>query len=265
MSACYIPLYQGDYLRDTGHLSTLEHGAYLLLLMHYYNAGSLPGGDERLARVTKLSMDEWLAIRPTMQSFFYNGWKHKRVEQELKKQRNQSERGQAGAEARWGPCERPMTGAERVRKHREKHPCNVPVTLPQAKPYQEEGKTESIARDGRSSDRPSLSVAAAFDEFWQRYPHKMGKGAAHRSFVRIAKSKKVHFSEIMAGLDRYIRDKPQDLNWCYPATWLNQERWCDQPAVGTTSAPSVSYAEAWKLRTEQQIKEREEIEREREA
>ena len=24
MSACYMPLYQGDYHRDTGHLTTLE-------------------------------------------------------------------------------------------------------------------------------------------------------------------------------------------------------------------------------------------------
>lgn len=32
----FIKLYIGDYQRDTGHLSIAEHGAYLLMLQHYY-------------------------------------------------------------------------------------------------------------------------------------------------------------------------------------------------------------------------------------
>lgn len=32
----FIKLFIGDYLRDTGHLSIAEHGAYLLMLQHFY-------------------------------------------------------------------------------------------------------------------------------------------------------------------------------------------------------------------------------------
>jgi len=32
----FVKLYIGDYQRDTGHLSIAEHGAYLLMLQHYY-------------------------------------------------------------------------------------------------------------------------------------------------------------------------------------------------------------------------------------
>jgi uncharacterized protein YdaU (DUF1376 family) len=78
-----MPLYVGDYLGDTGHLTTTQHGAYLLLMMHYWRKGSLPDEDKQLAAITKLSLKGWLECRETMQMFFYDGWSHKRIDAEL--------------------------------------------------------------------------------------------------------------------------------------------------------------------------------------
>ena len=36
MKNFWYPHYPGDYGRDTGHLSLIEHGAYRLLLDHCY-------------------------------------------------------------------------------------------------------------------------------------------------------------------------------------------------------------------------------------
>ncbi|MEM7312690.1 MAG: hypothetical protein AAF497_06020, partial [Planctomycetota bacterium] len=36
---------------------------------------------------------------------------------------------------------------------------------------------------------------------------------------------------LIKGVEAYIRDKPPDRAWCNPATWLNDERWLDIPAI----------------------------------
>jgi uncharacterized protein YdaU (DUF1376 family) len=79
-----MPLYVGDYLGDTGHLTTAQHGAYLLLMMHYWRKGELPDDDRQLCKIAKLPLKS-CQYRATSQGFFYEGWKHKRIEAELAK------------------------------------------------------------------------------------------------------------------------------------------------------------------------------------
>lgn len=88
----WMPLYVGDYLGDTGHLSTAQHGAYLLLMMHYWRQGGLPDDDKQLAAITKLPLRLWMDSKETLQAFFFDGWKHKRIEAELAKMQKVSER-----------------------------------------------------------------------------------------------------------------------------------------------------------------------------
>ena len=83
MKRPWMPLYVGDYLGDTGHLTTTQHGAYLLLMMHYWRKGELPDDDKQLSKITKLPLKTWCDYRPTLQDFFHEGWKHKRIDAEL--------------------------------------------------------------------------------------------------------------------------------------------------------------------------------------
>jgi uncharacterized protein YdaU (DUF1376 family) len=92
MNRPWMPLYVGDYLGDTGHLTTTQHGAYLLLMMHYWRKGELPDDDRQLSKIAKLPLKTWCEYRPTLQDFFHQGWKHKRIDAELQKMMRVSEK-----------------------------------------------------------------------------------------------------------------------------------------------------------------------------
>jgi uncharacterized protein YdaU (DUF1376 family) len=81
----WMPLYPGDYLRDTRHLTTLQHGAYLLLIMEYWVKGRLPSTDSERRRITALSAKQWLSNRSTLAALFGPDWRHERIERELEK------------------------------------------------------------------------------------------------------------------------------------------------------------------------------------
>jgi len=86
-----MPFYIGDYLRDTGHLTLEQHGAYVLLIMHYWTHGGLPDDPVTLKRLLGLQgqggENRWRSICLAIAPFFQQpGWKHKRIDAELKKQ-----------------------------------------------------------------------------------------------------------------------------------------------------------------------------------
>jgi uncharacterized protein YdaU (DUF1376 family) len=106
-----MPLYIADYLADTGHLTTEEHGAYLLLTMHYWRTGGLPQGDGDLATLCRLSPKRWSQIGPKIARLFKDGWRHKRIDAELikaeEKHRKRAEAGKRGGSAKAGAKQNP--------------------------------------------------------------------------------------------------------------------------------------------------------------
>jgi uncharacterized protein YdaU (DUF1376 family) len=81
----WMPVFIGDYLADTMHLSTEQHGAYLLLLFHLWRRGSLRDEDAVLAKISGLGESAWSQHRPVLAEFFkiHDGlWQHGRVEKE---------------------------------------------------------------------------------------------------------------------------------------------------------------------------------------
>lgn len=85
----WMPLYVNDYLGDTMHLTTEQHGAYLLLLMSAWKRGGrLPNDDVQLAAICGLTQTAWRRHRGTILAFFHGEGEHllhKRVREEVEK------------------------------------------------------------------------------------------------------------------------------------------------------------------------------------
>lgn len=67
-----------------------------------------------------------------------------------------------------------------------------------------------------------------FDDFWQAYPKKVARKKAHEAWVKSVKS---HNRQMLIDAAKRYADNPKrdpdfTLN---PTTWLNQERWLDEP------------------------------------
>lgn len=124
----WYPKYFDQYAEDTRHLSCLEHGAYNLLIDDYYRTRRpLPDHDQALANITRLPLDEWRKIAPTIRAFFTARGgllHHRRINQELddqdKRAKTRTEKSEKAASIRWGtkPEDR-LSRSERLAKARQ--------------------------------------------------------------------------------------------------------------------------------------------------
>lgn len=123
----YYERHIGDYLKDTAHLSLLEHGIYSRLLDVYYTRET---GIEDVA-VARLigarSKDELHALDVVLNEFFtqMNGvWKQDRCIREIAKYQDKQRKAKASADARWSHNER---NASAMRTHTERTTNALPT------------------------------------------------------------------------------------------------------------------------------------------
>jgi DNA-binding transcriptional regulator YhcF (GntR family) len=76
---------------------------------------------------------------------------------------------------------------------------------------------------------PLNNISESFDDFWNVYPRKQGKGKAREAFMKAVKT--AGLEAVMSGARRYASDPnlPDPKFVPLPTTWLNQERWDDGP------------------------------------
>ena len=126
-------------------------------------------------------------------------------------------------------------------------PANAPVIQSESE-SESESKSESEGADALSHTH-GQEPASGFDSFWSAYPKKVGKGAAQKAWKKIKPNK-----ELVAKMLEAVAVAKTSRQWLdnggqfipHPATWLNQERWEDEPFTapnGNTTTKRNIYAE----------------------
>lgn len=100
----FFKLYIGDYQRDTAHLTMAEHGAFLLMLQHYYATEKpLPVG-RALHRILRAETDEERNAIDSVAAQFWtltdDGLINARADEEIGKAREQADTNRRIARAR---------------------------------------------------------------------------------------------------------------------------------------------------------------------
>jgi uncharacterized protein YdaU (DUF1376 family) len=215
----WMPLHIADYLADTGHLTATEHGAYLLLIMHYWQNGCLPENERIIARIAKLTPEQWEESRDMLAMLFGPGWTHKRIDAELSKADEIIEKRRAAAESRYSKGKTQTPDANAMHVQSKCSDTGVP-------PFTDNHSSSLRSEDAR---------APGFDQFWEVYPNKVGEPAARKAFSKaIARATA---AEIIRGAREYAA-KTDDRQWCNPAKWLSEDRWKDQPAKPPDKPPA---------------------------
>lgn len=177
----WMPLYVADYLADTQRLTTEHHGAYLLLIFDYWRNGPPPDDEAVLAQITKLDRAKWRKARPVLARMFQieNGvWRHSRIERELSRSGEISEKrkaaGKAGAAKRWdgkgiaNAMAKPLANASQTQKQNDRQS----QSQSQSQSQEEEVVGEIIPLPRRAlafSGRTIQLTRADFDEWRKRY------------------------------------------------------------------------------------------------
>lgn len=226
-----MPFFPADFFADTEHMAPEAAKAYLFLLGHAWLRGAkLPNDDRALARMARVSVKAWQHMKGDVLSFWTlspDGYlRQKRLSKEhafvSRKVEANRKNGSAGGKAK---------AAKKFNKNNEPplatatnspvQPTPTPTPIESSK---EDSRRSKIAK--RDSDPPG------FDAFWSACPRKVGKGAAKKSYR--AALGKTDADTLIRTMSRHAklwaRNGTEERFVPHPATWLNHERWNDEPA-----------------------------------
>jgi len=115
----YYQHHIGDYRRDTGHLTLLEHGIYRQLLDHYYITEK-PLDANAMRLVCVRTTDECDAYARVLADFFIERdgvYFHKRCDYEIAKFKGKASKASSSAKARWNKNNDLGVDANALRTH----------------------------------------------------------------------------------------------------------------------------------------------------
>ena len=206
--------YPKDWLTDPDVvcMSMGQRGAYITLICYCWKEDKLPNNPDYIRKLLG-NIPKWKTL--------WNGIKHKfeiqgdylvhpRLEEERIKQeeyrKKKSNAGKKGMKKRWN-------------KSDNNHNTVTDVLIT---------KNNSSSSTSSSIAHSSDIYTSSFNEFWEIYPHKVGKKKAMEVWNKL-KPDDESIERIIDALKKQkeTRQWQDKLYIPHPATWLNQERWND--------------------------------------
>lgn len=118
-----------------------------------------------------------------------------------------------------------------------------PSGEPSPEPSVEPGELALVGSD--APDDPATRVLRAgervpgyeFADWYHEYPLHKGRGQAEQAYGRARR--KATAAQLLDGARRYAQDPQRDAKFtAHPATWLNGERWLDEPGPQRQGGPA---------------------------
>ena len=108
-----------------------------------------------------------------------------------------------------------------------------------------------------TNDSPlDTSMNLLFDKFWEIYPRKVARAEAKKSWALAIQNTSPEV--ILLGAKRYADDPyRQPIYTAHPTTWLNQERWGDDPLPPRPLTAEEKYEKDMKISREKTQREQE--------
>lgn len=221
-------LWTDSYLGDTSHLTTVEHGAYLLILMSMWRAGgTLPNDETRLARTARLGLDKWRKIAPTIMAFLsvdHDLVTQKRLKLELEiatgKREKLEQAGRLGGRARAlkrlssAPSD-VIIDDQAMPVAEAKHEASLPITNNQLPVIDKNPPLSTPQESGGGED-------FGFDRFWDLFPKDglPSKPKAADAWLELTLAERV---QAIAAIPAHRAAKPTT-HPISPERWLREQR-----------------------------------------
>jgi uncharacterized protein YdaU (DUF1376 family) len=202
-----------DYRKDTGHLSTIEHGIYRQLIDWYYlDEKPIPTETHVVFRRLRLGSDiEFESLQNVLSDFFVEektGYVHKRIEVEIKDYHGQAEKNKNNGKLGGRP-KKTQSVISGFPNESQINPNQEPITI-NHKPKEKTQRGSRLANDFQfplewetfcKQTRPDLNPEKTFDQFKDYWVSSL-KGtkldwfATWRNWVRSTNAPKTNPADI---------------------------------------------------------------------
>ena len=245
-----MPMYWDAYLADTTHLSTEEHGAYLLLLAAMWRRnGIVPDDDKDNARIVGMTTAKWRKTKARLDGLIAiadGSITQKKLQKTWEKTQEKIEKNRAnGAKG----------GKAKPKEIKDLSQANASETLKRNGSIPEPEPELTVKRDTNVSPK---NVGLSFSAFWDVWPNRNSKAAAEKAWKKLSPDDREAAAKACVDWFSAWRNCHPEASPILPSTFLNNRRWEDE-AFLSRAAPVP--AETYSQQAMRMIREEEEAER----